>query len=118
MKGGTYHRPYLHELLIVHLHPAITIRVDPGNTALVSSIRKRSRAEGVPLERFRECFHNNACTNEAVECDARRRAVSIRRAGRCPEICIEPTVRHSRARAYRNSPYFCSSSDRRVGERL
>ncbi len=92
MKGGTYHRPYLHELLIVHLHPAITIRVDPGNTALVSSIRKRSRAEGVPLERFCECFHNNACTNEAVECDARRRAVSIRKAGSYRGN--EPTIRH------------------------
>ena len=37
--------------------------------------------ENIPLERLRECFHDDTRANEAIESDPGRRPVSVRRTG-------------------------------------
>ena len=69
----------MHELLVVDLHPAVAVGVDPEHRGTSPrSVRKRAY-KNIPLERFREGLHNDTRPNEAVKRDARRGAVPVRR---------------------------------------
>lgn len=61
----------------------------------------------VPLERFGECFHNNACSHETIEGDARRRTVL---SGGTKGYSFAHSVSLSSTRPMKNLPYFCSIS--------
>ena len=70
------------------------------------------------MERFRKRLHDNTRSDESVKGDARRGAVSVRRPGSYFKELSACSHHFFSTGGDHDLPYFCSSSDRSVGDRL